>query len=159
MWSGIFGINLKNIDLVINFRPQVIPNTDTFGQSCLLTSDVRYSKKLFILYNIQDVRGDTIITSLNNDCIMNFNSDGIAYNERPEFYNDLGQLSKLSMKYAGIISKLKKYDFPEPYNVDIIENDGVDFVIHFKSSNWCPWYTEKYIAEKTKSLIGLLSDI
>jgi len=159
MWSGVFGINLKNIDSIIDFRPQIIPNTDTFGQSCLLTSNIKYKKKLFELYNIQDVKDDVMVTSLNNDCVMNFKNGELVYNERPEFYHDSEKLSKLPIKYERIINKLKEHNFPEPYNVDIIEINNIDFIIHFKSSNWCPWYSEKYINEKTESLNNFLSNI
>ena len=157
MWSGVFGINLKNIDISLDFRPQIIPNTDTFGQSCLLTKNSVLTKKLFSLYNLQDIKDGVITTALNTDCIMKFENESLIYNERPEFYGNEEIISRLPIKYNSIINNLKDYDFPEPYHIDIIELDGIDFMFHFKSSNWCPWYTDEYIKNKTESLKKLLN--
>ena len=54
---------------------------------------------------------------------------------------------------------VKKYKFPEPYNIDFIDIDGIQTLIHFKSSNWCEWYTKNYVTAKKNSLINLLNDI
>jgi len=158
MWSGVFGINLKKIDIKLDFNPSVISGTDTFGQSCLLTMDPKYRKKLFTLYNIQDIKDDVIITSLNNDCGVFFKNNEITFIEKPEFYNNK-TIENLPIKYENIIYKLKEYNFPEPYNIDIIEIDGVDFIIHFKSSNWCPWYTDTYVLNKKESLKKYIENI
>jgi len=45
MWSGIFGINMKKIEQDLDFRPNVIPSSDKFGVSLILTKDERYRKK------------------------------------------------------------------------------------------------------------------
>lgn len=157
MWSGVFGINLKKVDIDLNFNPGVIQGTDTFGQSCLLTSNPKYKKKTFELYNLQKIEDGIMTTSLNNDCVIRFKNNELIFNEKPELYNNQELIKTLSNKYNLIILKLKQCSFPEPYNVDIIEMDGVDFIFHFKSSNWCPWYTDQYINEKKISLIKLLN--
>ena len=87
MWSGVFGINLAKIDINLDFRPAVISQTDTFGQSCLLTSNNKLTKKLIELYSLHSVNNEDIVTSLNNDNLMKFKGDVLVYNERPEFYN------------------------------------------------------------------------
>ena len=158
MWSGVFGINLKKIDIPLNFNPSVINGTDTFGQSCLLTNKPKYRKKIFNLYNLQDIKNGIMVTALNNDCIMHFKDNEIILNERMGLYNNQTLIESLPNKYNAIASKLKEFSFPEPYNVDVIEMDGKDFIFHFKSSNWCPWYTEEYIAEKKIALTKLLND-
>ena len=158
MWSGIFGINLDKIDIKLDFNPGVIPQTDTFGQSCLLTKNQNLNKKLFDLYNLQNIDNDVYITSLNNDCVIKLNNNKIIFNERPEFYNNLKKLNNLHIIYDDMVTLLKKYDFPEPYNIDMIKIDGINSVLHFKSANWCPWYTNEYVNQKKNSLIKFLKN-
>lgn len=155
MWSGVFGINLGKVNINLDFNPSVIPETDTFGQSCLLTKDLKYSKKLIELYGIQDIKDEVIITSLNNDCGVYFKGGEIIFNEKPEYYNGT-TLDGLSSKYDDIISKLNEYSFPEPLLVDIITLDEVDFIIHFKSSNWTK-YEGDYLENKKTAMKTLLN--
>ena len=159
MWSGVFGINLSKIDIKLNFKPGVIPQTDTFGQSCLLTTNQNLNKKLFELYNLQNIDNDVYTTALNNDCVIKLNNNQIIFNERPEFYNNQEQLNNLPNIYNDMVILLKQYDFPEPYNVDMIQINGINSVFHFKSANWCPWYTEKYVNEKKEALKRYLNNI
>jgi hypothetical protein len=42
---------------------------------------------------------------------------------------------------------------------DFIAMDGVAFLIHFKSSNWCPWYTEEYVTDKKIAMTKMLGDL
>lgn len=158
MWSGMFGINLDKIDIKLDFNPGVIPQTDTFGQSCLLTKNQNLSKKLFDLYNLQNIDNDVYITSLNNDCVIKLNNNNIIFNERPEFYNNQKKLNNLHIIYDDMVKLLKKYDFPKPYNVDMIQIDGINSVFHFKSANWCPWYTNEYVNLKKNSLVNFLKN-
>lgn len=158
MWSGVFGINIKKVKFDFDFRPGVIPKTDTFGQSCLLLNDNRYSEKLLELYNLQDIKDDIIETNLNTDCVMKFNKDGLTFTENNNYkinYN----FSYLKDKYDQIINTMEKYNFPKPYSIDFISINGEDFLVHFKSSNWCPWYTEKYVTDKKDSIKRLLNSI
>ena len=159
MWSGIFGIDLNKINIKLNFKPSVIPETDTFGQSCLLTTNSSLNKKYFELYNLQNTDNGIYTTALNNDCVIRLINDKVEFNERPEFYNNPEQLNNLSIIYNDMVTLLKKYDFPKPYNVDMITIDGINSVFHFKSSNWCPWYTEKYVNKKKESLKKFLINI
>jgi len=151
MWSGIFGINMQKVDIPINFRPGIVPNTDTFGQSILLTSNVKYGKKLFELYGLLNVEENVIKTNLNTDCLMNFSGNSIIYIGNSEY--PIEKNKNYLLKYNNILEKMSEYEFPKPYNVDIVEVDEISFIFHFKSSNWCPWYTEDYINLKKKSLI------
>jgi hypothetical protein len=157
MWSGVFGINLKKVDINLDFNPGVISGTDTFGQSCLLTTNPKYKKRTFELYNLQSIEDGVMTTALNNDCVMKFKDDELIFNERPEIYKNQELYKTLVTKYNIIVTKLKQCSFPEPYNIDIIEMGGVDFIFHFKSANWCPWYTDQYVNEKKISLIKLLN--
>tara|TARA_R100000951_G_scaffold82100_1_gene69792 strand:- start:1285 stop:2136 length:852 start_codon:yes stop_codon:yes gene_type:complete len=156
MWSGVFGINLDKVDLNLDFRPAVIPQTDTFGQSCLLTTDSNLTNKLITLYSLHNINDNKIITCLNNDNLMKFNDNLLFYNERPEYY-DTASLKDLAFKYNDIINRLKKYDFPEPFMIDIITHDEVDFIIHFKSANWTN-YDANYLVNKKTAMIKLLTN-
>lgn len=159
MWSGVFGINLNKIDIALNFKPSVIPQTDTFGQSCLLTTNANLGKKLFNLYNLQNTDNGIYTTALNNDCVIKLSNNEIISNERPEFYNNHEQLNNLPNIYNEMVILLKKYEFPEPYNVDMITIDGINSLFHFKSANWCPWYTEEYVNKKKEALKRFLKNI
>lgn len=158
MWSGVFGLNMKKIDMPLNFKPNVIPKTDTFGQSSILTKNSKYTKKLFKLYCIQSITNDVVISSLNNDCGIHIKNNEIILNEKPEYYSDRETLVNLNNKILDILNVMKLYEFPSPYNIDMIEIDGVDFMFHFKSSNWCPWYTDEYVTTKKDSLIKYLKN-
>jgi len=151
MWSGVFGINLSKVNIKLDFHPGVTHGTDTFGQSSQLTVDTNLSKKVFNLYNLQDINNGIATTSLNVDCLIKIENGNIIEIERSEYINN-SLLSGLTAKYKYIEETMIKYQFPTPYNIDIIELDGVDFIIHFKSSNWCPWYTEEYIKSKKEAL-------
>lgn len=157
MWSGVFGINIKNVKFDFNFMPGVIKNTDTFGQSSLLLKDSKYSEKLLDLYNLQDVNDGIIKTCLNNDCLMKFDQTGIIFKEKNDFHSE-DNFQTLKHKYENIIKIMKEYDFPTPYNIDFISMDDVDFIFHFKSGNWCPWYTPEYIANKKRALKKFLEN-
>ncbi len=158
MWSGVFGINTKKVKFDLNFMPGIIKNTDTFGQSCLLVNDNRYSQQLLELHNLQDIKGGIIETNLNGNCIIKFNQDGIIFKGNDNFTpND--DFIILKNKYNNIIKIMKEHNFPTPYNIDFISKDGKDFIFHFKSSNWCPWYTEEYVINKKNALKRLLENI
>lgn len=157
IWSGIFGINVKKIEIDLDFRPKiVIPNSDTFGQSILLTSDNKLRKKLFELYNLFDVVDDVIVTSLNIDCVMKFKDNSLIFIEKQNY--PIEKNKNYLLKFNDIISEMKLYNFPTPYNIDVIRVDEKDFIFHFKSSNWCPWYTEDYLNLKKSALIKLLNN-
>jgi hypothetical protein len=157
MWSGVFGINLAKVDINIDFNPGIIPKTDTFGQSCLLTKDLKYSKKLIELHGIQDTINGTLVTSLNNDCGIFFKDGEVTNIEKPEFYGNVN-LDNLFSKYDNIINNLREHGFPEPLMVDIITLDEVDFIIHFKSSNWTK-YEGNYLENKKTAMKNLLNNI
>ena len=101
MWSGIFGINMKKIEIDLDFRPKVvIPDSDTFGQSILLTSNDKYEKKLFELYNLYDIVDDVIITTLNNDCVMKFKDKSLIFLEKEEYPIEINKDYLLGRDYS-----------------------------------------------------------
>jgi hypothetical protein len=155
-WSGVFGINLQNIKECLNFLPGIIPNTDTFGQSVILFNNSKYIKKSLHLLNLQKVENSIYTTAINNDCLFIFNSS----NQEISVDNDLHLKQK---DYDDTINKIKcmeniliKNNFPTPYNIDLIYYNDKEFIFHFKSANWCPWYTEDYVNLKKQALIELL---
>jgi len=158
MWSGVFGINMSKIDINLDFKPGVVPQTDTFGQSCLLTVKPNLNKKICNLYNLQNTNDGIYTTSLNGDCLVNIADGKITFVERPEFYN-VELLGDLVTRYDNMVTLFKKHDFPEPNNMDMIEIDGVNTIIHFKSANWCPWYTENYVNDKKEALKRFLNSL
>ena len=159
MWSGVFGLNTSKINLNLDFRPHVIPGTDTFGQSILLTGDDRYSKKTFELYMIGTADDTVIRGGLNNDCSVGFENGNIIMWDKPIEYpiETLNKSNKIINKFYQFYNLLKKYKFPEPYNIDFIEINGVNIIIHFKSANWCEWYTENYVNAKKIAITNLLN--
>ena len=58
------------------------------------------------------------------------------------------------IKELSKFNHIKYYDEPHKYYID-----GIQTLIHFKSSNWCEWYTKNYVTAKKNSLINLLNDI
>jgi hypothetical protein len=161
MWSGFFGLNLKKIDLNINFNPHVISETDTFGQSCLLTNDNRYSKKIFEIYYILDSTSEILNCGFNNDCSFKIKNDELIQYDRKEFYDMelLNKDNRIVLKVNEIVSKAKKYSFPKPYHIDIITLNDVDLMIHFKSSNHDKIYNNlEYTIEKKMSLKNFLNN-
>jgi len=158
MWSGVFGIDMNKIDIGLDFRPGVVQQTDTFGQSCLLTTNPNLNKKICNLYNLQNTNDGIYTTSLNGDCLVTIADSKITFVERPEFYN-IETLDDLVTIYDNMITLFKKHNFPEPYNMDIIDIDGINTIIHFKSANWCPWYTEHYVNDKKEALKRFLNTL
>lgn len=156
VWSGLFGVNLKKVKFDFDYRPGLVPNTDTFGKSYYLIKDNKYSEKLLGMYNLIDVKDGIIETNLNGCCLMKFDKNGIIFKENDNFKN-VNTLD-LKNKYENIIEIMEKYNFPKPYNLDFMTLDDQNFVLHFKSSNWCPWYTEEYVNSKKEAIKRLLKD-
>jgi hypothetical protein len=48
-------------------------------------------------------------------------------------------------------------DLVSEYNIDFIEINGVNTITHFKSANWCEWYTENYVNAKKMAITNLLN--
>ena len=133
MWSGVFGINVDKIkNFPLDFRPKVIPNTDTFGQSYLLTTNSEYTRKKMFLYCLLDETNGVMDGSINNDCTVTLNKDeiiSVGNNRYEKLYDGL------NIKFLEIHKTMIDYEFPKPYHIDIITIDGFDSIIHFKSSN------------------------
>lgn len=133
MWSGVFGINVDKIkNFPLDFRPKVIPNTDTFGQSYLLTTNPEYTRKKMFLYCLLDETNGVMDGSINNDCTVTLNKDeiiSVGNNRYEKLYDGL------NIKFLEIHKTMIDYEFPKPYHIDIITIDGVESIIHFKSSN------------------------
>jgi hypothetical protein len=157
MWSGVFGINMKKIkDFNLDFRPGVIPSTDTFGQSCLLTSNANYTRKKMQLYCIMTKHDETINGLVNNDCCITINGGILTFNEN-NLYEHLHDY--LPSKYFDISKLMLKYEFPHPYKIDIITIDDIDTILHFKSSNHDDVYHDlQYTKNKKNALIRFLNE-
>jgi hypothetical protein len=157
MWSAVFSINMKKLkNFSLNFNPGVIPNTDTFGQSYLLTTNPDYNRKKMFLYCILEESYGVINGTINNDCtvLLNMNEIIETGNNRYEYlYHNLNQ------KLFDIHKTMINYNFPKPYHIDIITLDNVDVIIHFKSSNHDDIYRDlEYTKNKKISLINFLND-
>jgi glycosyltransferase involved in cell wall biosynthesis len=157
MWSAVFGIDMLKIEgFQLNFNPNVIPNTDTFGQSCLLTSNSDYSRKKMLLYCILTKEDEIINGLINNDCRITLINYNLTFTEN-NLYEKL--YGKIPSKYSEIYKTMRDYKFPEPYHIDIIALDDVDIIIHFKSSNHDDIYLDlEYTKNKKKSLSNFLND-
>ena len=157
MWSGVFSINTKKLKgFNLNFLPGVIQNTDTFGQSCLLTDDPSYSRKKMFLYCILDETDGVINGTINNDCSILITKNEIVDIEHDRFES---LYIGLNEKFFSLYQKIVDYGFPKPYHIDIITLDGLDFIIHFKSSNHDNIYNNlDYTKNKKSSLISFLND-
>lgn len=155
-WSGIFGINLQKIKENLNFLPGIIPYTDTFGQSIILFNNLSYTKKSLLLLNLQKIENLIYTTSINNDCSFIFNSSNEVLSIENKNYIEVKEYNTIIDKFKQIENILIQNNFPKAYNVDLIYFNNQEFIIHFKSSNWCPWYTEDYINLKKQALIKLL---
>ena len=157
MWSAVFGINmLKLKDISLDFRPNVIPNTDTFGQSCLLTSNNNFSRKKILLYCILTDTDNIINGLINNDCRITLDNYKLinVENNLYEFLYD-----NISSKYLEISKIMIDYKFPHPYHIDIITLDGKNTIIHFKSSNHDDIYRDlNYTNNKKIAITKYLND-
>jgi hypothetical protein len=152
MWSAVFSINMKKVkNIKLNFRPHVIPNTDTFGQSCLLTENSEYTRKKMFLYCILTDVNNEINGLINNDCRITLNNYNLTFNEN-FLYEDL--FEKLPNKYSKISKTMVDYNFPHPYHIDFITLDDVDVIIHFKSSNHDNIYRNLEYTENKKNSIN-----
>lgn len=151
IWSGVFGINLNSIkDIKLNFLPNIIPNTDTFGQSCLLTSNNKYNKYKMQLYCILNDENNAITASINNCCLLKIKNEKII-----EIENNLFDYLKdtIPQKFLNIKNNMLKYNFPKPYNIDLITINETDSIFHFKSANWCSLYKNvNYKNQKKEAL-------
>lgn len=137
MWSGIFGINLKNINTFIDFNPKVVINYDTFCSSVTLVENPKYSKNKFELFNIKTVKNKIYETAYNNDCEIKINESEILSISRSNYINIINSIKYNYIdKFIELRNLCEKYKFPIDYNIDIISMNNLNFAIHFKSSNW-----------------------
>lgn len=154
MWSGFFGLNLEKFDLKLNFMPHVTSHGDTFIQSELLTKNRDLTQRFNYLISIHSSSNEETTISINNDNVVKFNNNGVTYNQRPEFYNEK-VINESVMKAKQYVKLLTDNDFPKPLMIDIIDYDGLDFLIHFKSANWTN-YDMSYLINKKKAFINFL---
>lgn len=157
MWSGVFGINRQRVKDALDFSPL---QGDTFCKSDVLVANPDYTRKTFELLNLQKVDEDgTVTTNYNGDSLVIFGDDDEITFTTEAHYGEDGFYDGLVDRYRAMITLLDSYDFPTPHNVDFIAMDGVDFLVHFKSSNWCPWYTEDYVTDKKIAMTKMLGDL
>ena len=146
---------IKNFNL--NFNPGIIPSTDTFGQSSLLTNNPEYSRKKMFLYCILDESDGVINGLINNDCTITLTKNEIIHLEYDNRHQNL--YHKLNTKFFEVYKIMVDYNFPKPYHIDIITLDDVDVIVHFKSSNHDDLYRDlEYTKNKKISLINFLND-
>ena len=156
MWSGVFGINLNNIKLKLDFMPHVAGKGDTFIQSHLLTKDENLTQKLINLISIHYSTDTENTISINNDSVVTFNEAGVTSVQRPEFYG-LEIIKESIDKSKNHINMLINNNFPRPLMVDIIDYNGDNFLIHFKSSNHDNMYkNNEYTNNKKVALKNFL---
>jgi len=87
---------------------------------------------------------------------MKFKDNSLTYLEKPNY--PINSVENYLSKYNKIIEILDLYNFPKPYSVDFIQENEKNFIFHFKSSNWCPWYNEEYVELKKEALKKLLNN-
>jgi hypothetical protein len=135
IWSGVFGLNGNITSSPIDCLPE--PGIDTFGKSRFLLQTPHQTKKLR-LFSLHDFNGGNVVGSINNDCMIKFNTNGEIVSVEREDYISKYDLSKIDLyeKYTSIITMLKEHSFPEPYMIDVITLDEVDVIFHFKSASW-----------------------
>ena len=157
MWSGIFGLNMEKVKGVgLDFRPNVIPSTDTFGQSCLITSNMDYTRKKIQLFTILTKTDNVIRGLINGDCSLTLDNYNLTFKENNR-YDHLD--NELPAKYLELTKMMLDYGFPNPYHIDIITIDGENTIIHFKCANHDPLYDNlDYTKNKKTALINFLND-
>lgn len=155
-WSGFFAIDLNKVKDDINFLPGIVQGTDTFGQSINLINNSSYTKKRVGLLNLQKKENTVYTASINNECLFVFNSKNEVLSIEHEYKIKNENYNNIIRKLLKIENELINNNFPEPYFIDIIYLNNKEFIFHFKSSNWCPWYTEDYVTLKKQALIKLL---
>jgi glycosyltransferase involved in cell wall biosynthesis len=157
MWSGVFSINMNKIKGInLDFNPQVIPNTDTFGQSYLLTTNSEYTKQKMFLYCILDESNGVINGLINNDCKITLSINKIIDIENNRYEN---LYDNLNNKFFDVYKTMIDYKFPKPYHIDIITLNDVDIIVHFKSSNHDDIYRNlEYTNYKKIAITKFLND-
>lgn len=157
IWSGIFGINLDSVTDNLNFLPT---HGDTFSESCQLINNEKYSKKEFNLITFFNQKDGVYNVNVNTDCVVSLNKEFIITSEKVNLNVD----HKWIYERCGLINELLlSNNFPckgvtnhnNNYDIDIIYMDDLDFMIHFKSSNWAR--SDQYHIDKKKALLDYLN--
>lgn len=160
IWSGIFGINLDTVTDKLDFLPT---HGDTFSDSYKLVENQNYTKKMFCFIHYSHEHNGNYSLGLNGDCVVNLTSNTISYSKDNivrEFINQDWLYEKV-LKYKDI---LYENNFPcqritnhnRKYDVDFIVIDNIDYLVHFKSSNWTP--NDQYMADKKIALFKFLNN-
>ena len=170
IWSGVFGINLDKVTDKLEFLPRI---GDTFSESVHLIENENYTKKQFYFLHYEYNENDKFFIALNGCCPISLDENIISL-VRPTYEsnehlsnfinNSLGDHKTLYEKSVKINSYLKEYNFPcegvtnhnRNYDVDFMVIDNVEYLIHFKSSNWTP--EDKYMDDKKISLFNFLKN-
>lgn len=166
MWSGFFGIDFSKVSQ-IDFGLGMINGiaTDVMGKT-YHTVMQNHPEKLLNMYTLFNSNGDNLETNFDGCCKINFSKDSHSFSDyhisenciypheipREDYMKDLKKI------YENLSETFSKYDFPKPYNIDIISYRNHQFVLHFKSSNWCPWYNVEYVNSKKSAIFKFLTD-
>jgi hypothetical protein len=65
----------------------------------------------------------------------------------------------MPIKFKEIVNKLKKYEFPSPYHIDIIEINNIQTILHYKSASWDTARIGEYVQNKKNAINNFLNDI
>ena len=187
-WSGVFGLNTNIINTGIDCKPGA--GFDTFGESRILLHNSHNRRKKLNLFGLRQFEGESIAVSCNCDWAIKFNNKGEIIFIGPEdihsfsFYDDnhrdpnnplnksrdyltMYNLSHINIyeKYKSIMKYLDRYEFPDPYFLDIITVNDIDTIIHLKGFSWkqyegAPWLrmsADTYMKNKKQALKRLLN--
>jgi hypothetical protein len=102
------------------------------------------------LYCILNDENNAITASINNCCLLKIKNEKII-----EIENNLFDYLKdtIPQKFLNIKNNMLKYNFPKPYNIDLITINETDSIFHFKSANWCSLYKNvNYKNQKKEAL-------
>lgn len=165
MWSGIWYIDFSKIKHDIDFGLGYVDGiqTDVMGKTHYVVKE-NYPHRYWSLYNLYKEENNIIETNYNTTIKINFDKTNYTILDdyyqidklQPHMIQDSAFIENLKLKYQTYKNILDSYNFPKPYNVDFIQFGNVDKVIHFKSSNWCPWYYPQYVDKKKTAITNFI---
>lgn len=165
MWSGLWFINYENIKHSIDFGLGLVQgiNTDVMGKTYHLLKH-NYIKEYWQFYNLYKKEKNKLETVYNGCCKIDFDenmticSPHISKTKLFPYDIDTTDLEAQQREhYAYIMNIMEQYKFPQPYNIDFMKFQNGFKIIHFKSSNWCPWYYDEYVSLKKSAIINFLN--
>lgn len=171
MWSGMFFFNLPKIEKDIDFSITAINGikTDTSGMTYYyIKKHFDYRKILFRVPAIYSFDNGYLKTEMNNSTgyIEFFNNLPIKeYCEGKLFPHEKENpyyMNAYLKEFSEHMDIIKKYNFPSPYNFDLVKIEGQEksFAFHYKSASWGKIYGDgnnEYSVLKKRALEKLLA--